>query len=71
MDFCDEWLHKSPHAKRYRIGVCVSYTEEDFIKYLNEWIFPDEQSFFIETLENIQVEKDIPETYKNCEWFNF
>ena len=71
IDFCDEWLHKSPHAKRYCVGGVVCYTEEDFIKYLNEWIFPNEQSVWIETLDYIGTDKDIPEKYKNCQWFNF
>jgi len=69
--FCDKWLHLSPHAKRYRAGGGVCYTEEDFIKYLNEWVYPDEKSVFIETLEYIQTEKDRPEKYKDSEWFNF
>lgn len=38
---------------------------------MNEWIFPDEQSVLIETLDDLQTEKDIPEKYKTCEWFNF
>lgn len=71
IDFCDTWLHNSPHAKRYRVGGGVCYTEEDFIKYLNEWIYPDEHSVLIETLEYIQTEKEKPEKYKDCEWFNF
>lgn len=71
IDFCDKWLHMSPHAQKYRIGGGVCYNEEDFIDYLNKWIFPKMPSVFIETLEWIDSEEGIPQKYKGCEWFNF
>jgi len=72
IDFCHNWLNNSPHAKKYRLkGGILCYNEHDFIEYLNQWIFPDEQSVYIETLEFIQTKKGIPEKYKDCEWFNF
>ena len=71
IDFCDVWLHNSPHARKYRLGGGVCYNEYDFIIYLNKWIFPNKQSKFIETLDRINSEKDIPSKYKGCEWFNF
>ena len=55
MEFCTEWLFTSPRAERYRrslpggiVGVC--YNEEDFIAYLNQWVFPQEQSVLIKSL---------------------
>ena len=67
----DKWLRISPHAEVYRIGEAVRYTSEDFIKYLNTWVFPDEPSQFIENLHYVVTDSDIPEEYKHCEWFNF
>lgn len=71
IDFCDKWLHESPHAKKYRVDGVVCYDEKDFIGYLNRWIFPNMPSVFIETLEWIDSKEDIPEKYKGCEWFKF
>lgn len=31
LEFCSDWLRKSPDAERYRVGAGVSYTEADFI----------------------------------------
>ena len=70
-DFCEKWLHESPHAKKYRKDCAICYDEKDFIIYLNKWIFPNMPSIFIETLEWIDSNEDIPEKYKGCEWFYF
>ena len=77
--FCDKWLLESPHAAEYRTGYGVAYNESDFIKYLNKWVFPDEPSVLIKTLDwsvindaiNNRGSLHLPEEYKNCEWFNF
>lgn len=69
--FCDKWLRKSPHAKKYRRNGGVCYNETDFIEYLNTWLFPNEKSIFIETLGWVESEKDIPQKYKEYERFNF
>lgn len=71
IEFCDNWLRKSPHAKRYRIGGGVCYNEEDFIEYLNTWIFLNEKSQLIENLGWIENERGIPTKYRNCPRFNF
>ena len=72
-EYCDEfwnWMKTSPDANEYRVdmggitGFC--YDERDFIKYLNMWIFPDNPSHFIETLNNGMLQK-----YEECEQFNF
>lgn len=67
----DEWLRTNPHAKEYRTDIGVCYTEQDFIKYLNTWIFPDSPSQLIEVLDGVWVDSDVPDEYKKCEWFNF
>jgi hypothetical protein len=71
LDFCDKWMYENPDAKKYHIGEGVCYNEEDFIEYLNKWIFPDMSSVFVEKIGFIDSVKDIPEKYKGCEWFNF
>jgi hypothetical protein len=47
--FYDKWLHENPDAAECRTGNVVCYNETDFIKYLNNWVFPDEQSGLVET----------------------
>lgn len=70
LEFCDNWLHASPNASKYRVKGGVCYNEGDFILYLNEWLFPDEPSVLVENLSTQSV-KDIPKRYRNCECFNF
>jgi len=80
IEFCDHWLRESPDAAEYRAEyrmghetlIGCSYNEEDFVKYLNRWIFPDQPSSFVETLEiDPNPDADIPQKYKGCKWFNF
>ncbi|MCL2495245.1 MAG: hypothetical protein FWE98_06270 [Oscillospiraceae bacterium] len=74
LDFCERWLRESPDAAEYRVdlGACIGFrfNEEDFVKYLNKWIFPDQPSILVETLE-IGPKEKIPQKYEDCEWFNF
>ncbi len=70
MEFCD-WLYTSPSAKKYRINKGVCYTEEDFIDYLNQYIFPEQPSKFIKSLGWIEFDSPLPEPYKDCPQFNF
>lgn len=69
IEFCDKWLQSSPHAKKYRKGGGVCFNEEDFIEYLNTWIFPNQKSVFVENLGWIDF--DIPAPYTDCPQFNF
>ena len=71
LEFCDKWLHTSPHAEKYRINGGVCYNESDFIEYLNTWIFPNQQSIFIKNLGWIEFDKSLPKEYKDCPEFNF
>ena len=78
-EFCTKWLNESPNAAEYRFNGGLAYHEGDFIKYLNKWIFPDEPSVLVETLDwyvigeaiNGRGKPSLPEKYKNYEWFNF
>lgn len=69
LDFVN-WWNSSPQAKKYHRRNW-GYNEEDFIRYLNRWIFPYTPSEFIEKLDWIDSEENLPEKYKGCEWFNF
>jgi len=71
VEFCDKWLHTSEHAQMYRMLEGVCYDEKDFIAYLNKWIFPNEPTTLIETLDKVNLESGIPEKYRDLEWFNF
>ena len=78
-EFCGKWLHESPDAAEYFISYGFAYNETDFINYLNKWVFPDEPSVLVETLDwsvigeaiNGRGAPRLPEKYKGCEWFNF
>lgn len=72
-DFAVNWLWKSPHAAKYRKekrGQTVAvYAASDFIDYLNEWVFPNQQSFLVKELGCNFYE--IPEEYKDYPHYNF
>ncbi|MCI8422241.1 MAG: hypothetical protein HFF50_01715 [Lawsonibacter sp.] len=74
MDFCCDWLHKSPDAAKYRVQmgdtVVVCYSEKDFIEYLNQYIC-DEPSRLIMPLTDVYSEKDLPKDYIGLPYFNF
>lgn len=71
MEFCTKWLRRSPHAKKYRVGNAVCYTEKDFIEYLNTWVFPDQQSVLVENIGWIDFDAELPAPYTDCPEFNF
>lgn len=74
LEFCCNWLHKSPKAAKYRfkmggvMGVC--YSEKDFIDYLNQYIC-DEQSRLIATFVDVYDKKALPKEYVELPHFNF
>ena len=71
IEFCDKWMKSSKHARKYRIQGGYCYNEDDFIEYLNTWIFPDQKSVLVENLGWIDFQSEHPEPYKNCPQFNF
>lgn len=76
IEFADHWIWKSPNAEKYRIidedgEVCACYGGEDFIDYLNNWIFPNEPSKFVKNLGWTDLGKKLPKEYKNHPYFNF
>lgn len=66
MEFCDDWIWNSQNAKHLRTQEGVCYTEEDFIEYLNNYIFPSQKSRFIKNLGS-----RIPFKYRKHPCFNF
>ena len=70
-DFCTKWLWESPHAEKYRTSVSVCYNEDDFIEYLNTWLFPDERSVLIKNLGWIDFGDTLPKPFDECPEFNF
>lgn len=71
IEFCTEWLETSPQAKKYRVGKGLCYCEDDFIEYLNQWVFPNEKSSLVKNLGWINFGSPLPEPYNNCPEFNF
>ncbi len=71
IEFCDNWLRNSPHAKKYRIGEGCCFDEDDFIEYLNTWVFPNEKSVLVENLGLIDFDSKLPAPYTDCPQFNF
>lgn len=74
LEFCSNWLHKSPDAEKYRvktgdtIGVC--YNEKDFIDYLNQYIC-EEQSSLVTSLTEVYAGDILPAEYAGLPYFNF
>ncbi len=71
LDFCNDWLINSPHAKKYRIRGGLCYGVDAFIEYLNNWVFPNEKTTFVVDIGWIDGNHPIPEIYEDCPWFNF
>ena len=74
LEFCCHWLHESPDAEKYRVKmgnmIGVSFTEKDFIEYLNQYIC-DEQSSLVTALAGVYVGDPLPGEYKALPYFNF
>ncbi len=74
LEFSCNWLHNSPDAAKYRIRigdtVGVSYTECDFIDYLNEYVCR-ERSVLVEKLNDVYDLREVPGKYARLPWFSF
>lgn len=71
LEFSTKWLRTSPEAKKYRIGGGVCFNEEDFILWLNTWVFPREPSVPVANLGWIDFGKKLPQPWTNCPSYNF
>ena len=66
-----KWLRNSPDAQKYRVGGGLCFDEEDFIQYLNAWVFPSQQSVLVKNLGWIEFHSKLPSPYTECPAFNF
>ena len=71
IEFCDKWMKTSSHARKYKIKGGYCFNEADFIEYLNEYVFSDQESTFVRNLGWTDLGKDIPDEYKDLPYFNF
>lgn len=71
IEFCTEWIWSSPYAKKYRTSDGVCYNEEDFIEYLNTYLFPNEKSVFVKNLGWVDFRSKLPAPFCDCPEFNF
>ena len=71
LDFCTKWIHTDPRAKKYRISGGVCYDQDDFIDYLNAYLFPNERSVKIKNLGCVYRNDMLPPEYRDIPSFNF
>lgn len=71
IEFCDKWMITSPNAEKYKINGGYCFDEDDFIDYLNEYIFPEQKSVFVKNLGWTDFGSNIPTEYKALPYFNF
>ena len=71
IEFCTEWIINSPDASEYRIHGGRSYNEDDFIEYLNTYLFPNEKSVLVKNLGWVDFRAKLPEPYCDYPEFNF
>lgn len=72
-EFSANWIWKNPNGAKLLREIkgqnVAVYGAPDFIDYLNEWIFPNEQSQFVKRLD--YYDNELPEEYKKYPQFNF
>ncbi len=71
IEFCDGWLRHSVEGRKYFDGIGYCYGAEDFIDYLNEYVFPQEPSVLVAKIGWIRRRDEIPKQYRDCPSFNF
>ena len=71
IEFCDKWMRTSPHAEKYRLHEGWCFNEEDFIEYLNEYIFPEQKSVLVKNLGWTDLGENLPAEYQSLPYFNF
>lgn len=71
LKFCSEWLRNDSDAEKYSDGNAVTYTEADFIEYLNTYVCTDCESKMIKNLGWTYLGANLPEEYRNLPYCNF
>ena len=73
MELCANWIWKNQNGAKLLQninGITVAvYGVSGFIDYLNEWVFPKQQSRFIKELDYYSDE--LPSEYNKYPQFNF
>lgn len=74
MDFGFDWIINDPNAQKLRVTTPSGehgymFGAQDFIDYLNDFIFPNQKSTLVGEMGFYDYE--IPEEYKDIPWFNF
>jgi len=73
LEFCTDWIWHNPNGakllKESNGMKYASYTEKDFIDYLNEWVFPGEPSVKVKEFDCYHNE--LPKEYRKYPSFNF
>ncbi len=74
MDFGFDWILNDPNAQKLRVPtpsgeLGYMFGAQDFIDYLNDFIFPNQKSTLVGEMDFYDYE--IPEEYKDIPWFNF
>ena len=72
--FSFDWILNDPNAAKYQVTTPsgekgVMFTAQDFIDYLNTYVFPTQKSTFVAQMDFYHYE--IPEEYKDDPSFNF
>lgn len=71
LEFCTDWLVRSPDASKDWGGDGLCYNEADFIESLNRWVFSDPPSRPVEGLESVWDDSDLPREYRSVPFFHF
>ena len=74
MDFSWDWILNDPNAQKLRVSmpngeIGYIFGAQDFIDYLNDFIFPNKKSTLVGEMDFYDYE--IPEEYNDIPWFNF
>lgn len=74
MDFAFNWLLNDANAQKLRVTtpngeIGYMFGAQDFIDYLNDFIFTNQKSTLI--CETDFYDYEIPEEYNDIPWFNF
>ena len=64
LEFCDNWLRKSPNAAKYRVKM------NGMTVYLNQYVC-DEPSKLITTITGVYDKDELPPKYTSLPYFNF
>ena len=71
VEFCENWLWRSPDAARYRTRDGLCYDVSDFIDYLNRYVFPEEPSYLVQDISHLNPKKSLPQEYRELPRFLF